>query len=354
MGLNLPLVLDFSEINKVDENFVGKRAYELGELSELGIPIPKGFIITTEFYEEFIRSTGIDKDIEKIQSVNHPALSDVVDKLFAPVSRKITYQDLPLNLTRELLRFYKKLSGTFREHPLAISSSNSENKMIAYPNVSGDTNLILKIKKIWATSPTKSPAIIVQESIMPEIKGKIISNELITFDKKISKKQKDKLITYSKAIQKHFYFPQEIEYAISKDRIIVTKLSPVPTATNKSLKRKLSIPRKVLAKGIPINPGIAVGSVKILKDIYPGIKIGKGDVVILPNLDRLIFNKLKNAKAIIIDSIVPNTLNKVIFRNDCRVPAVEGIKNATEIFQNKNIVTVNGGNGEIYPGGLIY
>jgi phosphohistidine swiveling domain-containing protein len=57
---------------------------------------------------------------------------------------------------------------------------------------------------------------------------------------------------------------------------------------------------------------------------------------------------------VILDFIQPNTLNKTIFRKTCHIPAIEGIKNATKIFQNKKIITVNGGNGEIYSGGLIY
>ena len=345
MGITTPFIIKFSEANKTDEDLVGKKAYELGELLEMGVSIPDGFVITTEFYKEFVHSTGIDKEIAKTQSD---------EKLLASISEKIIHEDIPSKLVRELLKSYKKLSGTFRERPLNIFSLNTENKMIIYSNISGDANFILKIKKIWASSPAKPLAIIVQEAIPSGIKGKVISKEPFVLDKKITKKQEEELINYCNSIRKHYYFPQEIEYVISKDKIIVTKISPFAPIVNKSPKRALSATRKVLAKGIPVNPGIAVGPIKIVHDIHHKKTIGKGDIVILSSFDRSIFNELRKAKAVILDFIQPNTLNKTIFRKTCHIPAIEGIKNATKIFQNKKIITVNGGNGEIYSGGLIY
>ena len=63
---------------------------------------------------------------------------------------------------------------------------------------------------------------------------------------------------------------------------------------------------------------------------------------------------MKSAKAVVIDSILPNSLSKALFRRDFQIPTVEGVKNATKLFQNGNVITVNGVSGEIYSGGLVY
>lgn len=51
---------------------------------------------------------------------------------------------------------------------------------------------------------------------------------------------------------------------------------------------------------------------------------------------------------------MPNSLDKTLYRKDFQIPTIEGAINATKIFKNGNIVTVNGVNGEIYSGGLVY
>ena len=58
--------MDLSKIYKVDKELVGKKAYELGVLWELGIPLPDGFIITTQFQKEFLHQTGIDNEIKQL------------------------------------------------------------------------------------------------------------------------------------------------------------------------------------------------------------------------------------------------------------------------------------------------
>lgn len=348
MGVNSNFIIDLSEVYEIEEDLVGKKAYELGILQKLGIPIPGGFIITNDFFKEFLRLTGIDEEIQKARTLSHPAISDSAEKLFQPIRNRIMRQSIPQVLAGELHKFYRELSGTFKEIPLNIFSSSMNNNSTVFRNMKGDANLILKIKTIWSLNFKNSGAIVVQENINSGITNRIATvNPII--DSELTKTQMIELTNYCNLIQKHFYFPKEIEYAIIKNNIFITKINPFTGSV--SLDNKL---RKTLIKGISINPGIATGRLKILRDKRDNTKIKKGEIVVAPNLSSLTFDNTKNAKAVIIDAFLQKSLNRILFKNHFKIPAIEGAKNATKIFKNGNVVTVNGVSGEIYSGGLIY
>ncbi len=353
MGLNSHYIVDFSEVNKIDQDLVGKKAHELGILWEIGIPLPKGFVITTEFFKEFLRLTGIDKEIKKTQALSHPAISDSIKKLFHPITKQIMHQHIPQILSTELYKFYRKLSGIFKDKSLNVYSSSFNNRSIVFSGVLGDANLILKIKKIWALALGEPVAIVIQENIKSEVKGKIFTDNPV-IDKKLTQLQMDKLIDYCNRIQKYFYFPKEVEYVVRKDKIFIVKVNPFTGIVHESSAVINNKAQKVLAKGISINPGIVTGTVRILHGKHSDIKAKKGEIIVLSNLEKSMFKRMKNAKAVVIDSISQNSLEKTLYRKDFKIPTVEGIKNATKTFQNGNIVTVNGISGEIYSGGLVY
>lgn len=355
MGQNPHSIIDLSQVYKEDEHLVGEKAHELGILWKLGVPLPNGFVITADFFKEYLSLTGIDKEIEKVQAMIHPAISDSIRKLFHPIREKIVRTHMPQTLAIKLHKFYRKLSGAFGDRSLNVFASTSNNKYIAHFNVKGDANLILKIKAIWSLTLEEPVAIVVQENIASEIKGKIFTDSPIV-DKKIPQILTNKLIESCKIIQKNFYFPKEIEYSVRKGAIFITKIIPFTGIISDPPKLIPQMKRlnNVLIKGISINPGIVTGPVRIINSKYSDTEAKKGEVIVLSDLNKFFFKRIKNAKAVITDSILQNSLDKTLYRKDFHIPTIIGTKNATKIFKNGNIVTVNGVSGEIYSGGLIY
>lgn len=354
MGLS-PHIIGISEVHRLDEELVGKKGHEIGMLWKLGILLPDGFVTTTQFHKQFLHLTGIDKEIRKTQALKHPALSDSVNKLFYPVQKKIIQTHIPHILISELHNYYKHLSGIFKDSSLNVFSSSLSNKSIIFPNVKGDANLILKIKTIWSEFPEEVVAIVIQKNISSKIKGKIFTDNP-TIDKKLTEEQMNKLSNYCKIIQKHFYFPKEIEYAVKKGKLFITNVNPFTGTVDKSsnpIVQNNKI-RKVLSKGIAINPGIVTGPVKILNNKYSVTEIKMGDVVVLQNLDHSLFKNIRNAKGLIVDSALSSSLEKALIRQYFKIPIIEVAKDAKKVLHNGNVVTVNGMTGEIYSGGLIY
>lgn len=336
----------FSKIYKEDLDSVGKKAVELAELSRLGVPISDGFVITTSFFKKFLDQTGISEKIKEVQELDHPAISESVGKLFNSIRKQIVQTHIPENLTLELHRYYKKLAGLFKESSLNIfSSSPSNNKSLVFKNVRGDTNLILKVKEIWADNINKPVAIVIQKNIVSKTKGIIITNNPPKEFELIAKK-----------IHKHFYFPQVADYVIEKNKIYITEIKPFTGVIEyKSTKTKSIVlkSKKTLIKGIPVNPGIVTGRVKLINNQkFDAVK--SSEIIVTKSLNRSLYNKVKKARAIVTDTVMVSPYALMIYRKNFKMPTIEGTENATKVLQNGNVVTVNGTSGEIYSGGPVY
>lgn len=335
----------FSKIYKEDLDIVGKKAVELGELTRLGIPIPDGFVITTIFFKKFLDQTGISEKIKEIQKLIHPSIQDSVEKLFDPIKKQIMHTPIQQKLTIELLKFYRQLGGIFKESSLNIfSSSPLNNKSVMFKNVKGDANLILKIKEIWALHAMQPVAVIVQKNINSKVKETIVTNN-----------PTKELENLAHKVQKHFYFPQVVDYVIEKGIIYITQIKPFTGIIREQSKSKTSQKRikKVLIKATSISPGIVTGVVRIINLNRKDLEIKRDEIVILPKLNVKLYESIKKAKGIVVDTALPNFHALMLYGKDVKIPTIIGAKNATKILRNRNVITINGMSGEIYQGGFL-
>jgi phosphoenolpyruvate synthase/pyruvate phosphate dikinase len=354
MSQNSHYIFDLSQVHLEDEELVGKKALELGEIKHLGVPIPDGFVITTAFFREFLDTTGISKEIRETWQSYHPALEQSIDKILHPVREKIMHTHIPHDLTLMLHQFYKKLAGRFSEANVNIFSSDKTTKSIHFLNVKGDANVVLKVKKIWALYLDSPVAIVIIKNLKSGVSGKI-STENPSNSERLTKKQMDELKKYCVLIQKHLYFPKEIEYIVNKEKIFITKINPFTGVVDKpsaGLVKKSNA--KIFVKGTTISPGIVTGHVRNLHGKSINFEVRRGEIVILPNYIPSVFKNIKNAKAIVIDEPLPRYINIIMLKKSIRhIPMIVGAKNASKLFHNRNIITVNGTTGEIHSGGLI-
>lgn len=347
-------IINFLKLKKNNPDLIGKKAHQISELINLGIPIPDGFIIKT---------------------CSHISQS----------------------LLKEIHAEYKKLCAVLSEASLDIIASFLNNKVLYYSNVKGDANLIHYIKKILKSKEEKPINIIVQKNIQSKIKGKIFTKDPHGIDKEriiiIENNalaayyvSKDLQVTYKhfprltketnvlehqdvielveigKKLQEHFYFPQEIDFAIKDKKVYITQIKPIThvyTANKFIHQEKLNEP-KIIAKkvkppylkGVSINPGITTGIVKIIHEVKDLDRIKPSEVIVISHLYPFLFKKIKNARAIVSNSALQKDKEKMFFRNFVSIPAVVDTKNATKTLQNGAIVTVNGTLGEVYIGGV--
>lgn len=183
-------------------------------------------------------------------------------------------------------------------------------------------------------------------------------NKEIKLSEKIGKKQKisDKQIVeiakIGKNLEKHYLFPQDIEWAIEKDQIYIVQTRAITTTNNVKAHEssKTSDKLELILKGAPASPGISSGHVMIIKNIKDISHVNQGDVLVAPQTNPDYVPAMKKAAAIVTDK-GGRTSHAAIVSRELGIPAVVGTEKATQLLKTGMLVTVNGAKGEIYKGG---
>ncbi|KKQ52701.1 phosphoenolpyruvate synthase [Candidatus Woesebacteria bacterium RIFCSPHIGHO2_01_FULL_39_17] len=190
------------------------------------------------------------------------------------------------------------------------------------------------------------------ESGVPERlsdKPKLNDNEII------------KLAKLAERLQKHYYFPQDIEWAKDGQNLYIVQTRPV-TALGKAGETKVTIDitddKKIKIAEVPVltgvgaSPGIGTGPVKVLSSPKEINKVKNKDVLVAPMTSPDYVPAMKKASAIITDE-GGMTSHAAIVSRELGIPCVVGTKEATKRLKDETVVTVDGERGLIYLGGKI-
>ena len=155
-------VLWFKEIGFEDTNLVGGKGANLGEMYNLGIPVPNGFVVPVSTYFEFIKENNLRPKITNIlKSTN----VDEPDQLLS-ASKQIRslVKKSPINpqAALNIMKAYKKLSefGGLKDVPVAVrTSATAEDTADAsfagqgdtFLNVVGETNVLHRVRDCWSS-----------------------------------------------------------------------------------------------------------------------------------------------------------------------------------------------------------
>lgn len=146
---------NFKQLTKKDVNIAGGKGASLGEMTKAGMQVPPGFVVLANAFDQFIKETEIEADIEAIlKKVNHKDVNSV-DKASAEIRRMILDEKMPADLQKEIITDFKKLKAKF----VAVrSSATAEDSKVAswageletYLNVQ-EKDVIKSVKKCWSS-----------------------------------------------------------------------------------------------------------------------------------------------------------------------------------------------------------
>ncbi|MBI2106697.1 phosphoenolpyruvate synthase, partial [Candidatus Woesearchaeota archaeon] len=181
------------------------------------------------------------------------------------------------------------------------------------------------------------------------IKKKLPSN--LENKQVLSDNEIKKLAEYGIKIEKHYKFPQDIEFAVENKKIFIVQTRPV-TAIKKE-EEIGKIEKELLLKGLAASSGIATGPVKILKDSSELYKISKGDILVTYMTNPDFVPAMQKASAIITDSGGITSHASIVSR-ELGIPCIVGTIDATKKLKEDQIVTVNGSEGKVYAGAILF
>ncbi len=155
-----------------------------------------------------------------------------------------------------------------------------------------------------------------------------------------------------KKIEKHYKFPQDIEWGYAQKKIWIVQTRPVTTIDIQSEKfevREDVVDEKLLLTGSGASPGVAIGPVKIVPSARQISKVKKGDVLVTSMTTPDFVPAMKRAAAIVTDK-GGRTSHAAIVSRELGIPCAIGTHHATSMLKNGEMVTVDGSSGRVYQG----
>ncbi|WP_458403055.1 phosphoenolpyruvate synthase [Methanobrevibacter sp.] len=155
-------VVKFEDLNKSDIGIAGGKGANLGELTQAGIPVPPGFVVTAQAYEKFMDEAGINDQVmgilEKIDINDTKALQAAAEE----IKKIIIEAPIPEDLVIFIREYYNELCQRVGEDDTDVairSSATAEDlpeasfagQQDTFLHVSGDDEVIEYIRKCWAS-----------------------------------------------------------------------------------------------------------------------------------------------------------------------------------------------------------
>jgi pyruvate,water dikinase len=276
--------------------------------------------------------------------------------IFYRVENKIPHEKVKISVIIQKM-IQSEVSGvifsidpaTNEKDKIVIESVWGLGEMIVQGSVTPDRYIVQKETfKILSKEISDQSVQLIKEGLETKetkVPQKLIGKQKIADDEVII------LAKYADKLQKHYYFPQDIEWAKEKGKLYIVQTRPVTTlgVIKKENKDDRMVGLAPVLTGAPASPGIGSGEVKIVRKSKEISKIKDGDVLVAKMTSPDYVPAMKKASAIITDE-GGLTSHAAIVSRELGIPCVVGTKDATTKLKEGVIVTVDGEIGEVYFG----
>jgi len=160
----------FQEISKEDVEIVGGKGANLGEMTNAGLPIPPGFVVTAQTYKEFIKKSGIrDKILDMLKGLDLEDTAKLQETAKA-IQELIISSPIPGKIQLEIKESYMIVGAHERSEAADIvegkeefvacrSSATAEDlpeasfagQQATFLNVKGEDACVEAVRKCWAS-----------------------------------------------------------------------------------------------------------------------------------------------------------------------------------------------------------
>ena len=149
-------VVWFNEVTKKDIPLVGGKGANLGEMTNLHIPVPPGFIVTANAYYNFLKNTGITDEIRSLLKPLDYNNSKQLQQIAEQIKQVILNATMPPELAIEIQQAYKKMgeglvavrsSATAEDLPEASFAGQQS----TFLNINGEKEVVAAVQACWAS-----------------------------------------------------------------------------------------------------------------------------------------------------------------------------------------------------------
>jgi len=433
-------ILWFNEITKNDIPIVGGKGANLGEMTNAGIPVPTGFVVTATAYFDFLKQTGITDKIRQLLEPLDVNDSRQLQQTAEKVREVILKAAMSPELAAEIKKSYAKLGGglvAVRSSATAedLPEASFAGQQSTFLNIDDEKYVVAAVQDCWASLFEARAifyreeqdfdhlgvgiAVPVQRMVQSEASGVMFTVEPVTsvtseivieaiyglgeaivsgeenpdlyvvdkeslgiISKKMSRQDRKLIINpdrsdrntniwvpvpasiqtlqkladdditalarIGKQIEKHYEFPQDIEWAKEGKEIFIVQTRPV-TTMKEVIEAEPEIKAPVLLAGVSASPGVASGPVRIVPKASLIDRVLDGDILVAEMTTPDFVPAMKRAAAIVTNR-GGRTAHAAIVSRELGIPCIVGTDRATDTLTDNQIITVDGSHGKVYAG----
>ena len=168
----------FKDISEDELELVGGKALNLGVMYNLKLPVPPGFVVTTQAYKQFLEETKLDKKIYSLLKSLDIQDTEKLEKTAKHIQELMLDRDIPENIANEIKFAYENISidlSVYRTASKAAldiikagrdipwvavrSSATAEDRPEAsfagqqetFLNIKGGNNIVRAVQRCWAS-----------------------------------------------------------------------------------------------------------------------------------------------------------------------------------------------------------
>ena len=153
----MELVRWFDRIRLPDTPLVGGKGANLGELTAAGLPVPPGFVVTSEAYRAAVDAAGIRPELSALVAAGAGDDPAAVEATAARAQELVRGMPAPVDVVVAVLDAYRRLgegaivavrsSGTTED----AADTSFAGMNATFTNVCGDDALLEAVRGCWAS-----------------------------------------------------------------------------------------------------------------------------------------------------------------------------------------------------------
>ncbi len=197
------LIKNFTQLGRNDAGIAGGKGASLGEMTSAGIPVPPGFVVLSESFEQFLRETDLGVEIDTILHTVDTQAMHTIEHASERIQKLILEAKMPADIESDIENHFQKLEATYvavRSSATAEDSASAAwaGQLDSFLNTI-EATLLQNVQKCWASLFTPraifyrfeqglhatkiSVAVVVQKMVESEVSGIAFSVHPVTEDR---------------------------------------------------------------------------------------------------------------------------------------------------------------------------
>ena len=153
-------VVWFAEVDKHDIAKVGGKGANLGEMTKAKIPVPNGFIITSDAYYHFLTENKLSEKLQTVLADLDVSDSKKLESAAQKAQKIVETAPIPKEISDQIIKAYLAMGKILHDPLVAVRSSATAEDLptasfagqqATFLNIKGEASVVHHVRLCWAS-----------------------------------------------------------------------------------------------------------------------------------------------------------------------------------------------------------